>query len=96
MEEQTLRGSVYSQSIERLKPLRRFFRPVGQAQYQATHWKTRNTDNKAISYWKSEKPFMTASRFDVRRAGRFFLFSVTIKSLCFFWASLQVCHSCII
>ena len=37
MEEQTLRGSVYSQSIERLKPLRRFFRPVGQAQYQATH-----------------------------------------------------------
>ena len=37
MEEQTLRGLVYSQSIERLKPLRHFSQPVGQAQYQATH-----------------------------------------------------------
>ena len=37
MEEQTLRGLVYSQSIERLKPLHHFSQPVGQAQYQATH-----------------------------------------------------------
>ena len=51
MEEQTLRGSVYSQSIERLKPLRHFFQPAGQAQYQATNYKTRNTDNTTISYW---------------------------------------------
>lgn len=53
----------------------------------------RTTRRLAIEF---RKPFMTVSRFYVRRAGRFFLFSVTIKSLCFFWASLQVCHSCII